>query len=317
MIYSAINKFMKRKRDILIGALKKGADMAVVGGDKLIVAATPHAEALVSKGREAINPSPISPENWYRKAADACEDISDIFLPNGNRIQGRAQNIISAKLGGVGAAAGIYSLAGMVGTASTGTAIGSLSGAAATSATLAWLGGSVFVGGLLVGGATIVGGLGAVKAIQIAKDRLYAKKMALDELGPDEAVIVNACVPLAIAFRQQDVSGQALDSCSARAIRDDVMAPLQAVLNEYKFDHQNLPYLTQCKLHDSTVRIVDLYNYLHHWVKRNPGIGTGIVSAVFVQLLAEIVPDFSADEIVVLEALRRSSNALNDATVDE
>ena len=68
--------------------------------------------------------------------------------------------------GGV-VALGAYGAVGMLGTASTGTAIGTLSGAAATNATLAWLGGgSLAAGGLgVAGGAAVLGGIVAAPAL--------------------------------------------------------------------------------------------------------------------------------------------------------
>jgi hypothetical protein len=62
---------------------------------------------------------------------------------------------------GAMSASAVYALAGSVGYASTGTAIGTLAGAAAKSATLAWLGGgSLAVGGFgMAGGMAVLGGL--------------------------------------------------------------------------------------------------------------------------------------------------------------
>lgn len=72
-------------------------------------------------------------------------------------------------LGGATLAAGAYGLAGIVGTASTGTAIGTLSGAAATNATLAWLGGGTLsAGGMgVTGGMALLGGVVAVPAVLV------------------------------------------------------------------------------------------------------------------------------------------------------
>lgn len=73
--------------------------------------------------------------------------------------------------GGVGAgtltALGAYGAVAAFGTASTGAAIGGLSGAAASSATLAWLGGGALAaGGLgIVGGTAVLGGIVAAPAI--------------------------------------------------------------------------------------------------------------------------------------------------------
>ncbi|WP_169975591.1 MULTISPECIES: hypothetical protein [unclassified Campylobacter] len=73
---------------------------------------------------------------------------------------------------GAGAAAGFgaFGLTGALATASTGTAISSLSGVAATNATLAWLGGgSLATGGLgMAGGTMVLGGLVAGPALAVA-----------------------------------------------------------------------------------------------------------------------------------------------------
>lgn len=74
-------------------------------------------------------------------------------------------------------ASGIYGAVGALATASTGTAIASLSGAAATNATLAWLGGgSLAAGGLGVAGGTwVLGGVVAGPALAIAGFALASK----------------------------------------------------------------------------------------------------------------------------------------------
>ena len=73
----------------------------------------------------------------------------------------RVVRALSAKLGAAGATVGVFSIASLLGTASTGTAISSLSGAAFNSAALAWIGGSVVTGGWVVLGAAAVGSIAA------------------------------------------------------------------------------------------------------------------------------------------------------------
>ena len=68
--------------------------------------------------------------------------------------------------------------------ASTGTAIGSLSGAAFTSSALAWLGGSVAMGTVLVSGAAVVGALSAPFVVKpLAKNYVFGNQRNLSELN--------------------------------------------------------------------------------------------------------------------------------------
>jgi hypothetical protein len=73
-------------------------------------------------------------------------------------------------LGGGIAVCGAWGLAGLVGTASTGTAVGTLSGAVATNATLAWLGG----GALSAGGAGVTGGMVVLGGVALAPMAIVA-----------------------------------------------------------------------------------------------------------------------------------------------
>jgi len=82
----------------------------------------------------------------------------------------QALNIGKGAFAGVSTAVGTWALVGAFGSASTGTAISSLAGAAATNATLAWLGGgSLASGGLgIAGGTVVLGGLAAIPALAIS-----------------------------------------------------------------------------------------------------------------------------------------------------
>lgn len=104
-----------------------------------------------------------------------------------NELKEMRQTAIGAidVLGGVGAGVGAGVLLGWgayggvmaLGTASTGTAIGALSGAAATNATLAWLGGGSLAagGGGMALGSAVLGGLVAGPALLIAGGVFCAK----------------------------------------------------------------------------------------------------------------------------------------------
>jgi len=107
------------------------------------------------------------------------------------RIAGR---FIGGKVAGVTAMSAFYSAVATFGTASTGTAIGSLSGAAATNATLYWIGG--LLGGGVAAGATVMTfGAAAIGAGAIMAWTKYfgTKRRGLDDLSLQEKRILCSC----------------------------------------------------------------------------------------------------------------------------
>ena len=115
----------------------------------------------------------------------------------------KASEVVGGGLGTLGAGAlagfGSYGGAMLLASASTGTSIASLSGAAATNATLAWFGGgSLASGGLgITGGITILGGIAAAPVLMVggivlnanarqklahAKSNLETAKKAAEEM---------------------------------------------------------------------------------------------------------------------------------------
>lgn len=107
------------------------------------------------------------------------------------RIAGR---FIGGKVAGVTAMSAFYSAVATLGTASTGTAIGSLGGAAATNATLYWIGG--LVGGGVAAGATVMTfGAAAIGAGAIMAWTNYfgTKRRGLDDLSLQEKQILCSC----------------------------------------------------------------------------------------------------------------------------
>lgn len=261
---------------------------------------------------------PPSEQDWYLAAATSCEGVSDAILRDKSGTSERVVRAAAGKLGAIGVPAAIFSVAALIGTASTGTAIGSLSGAAFTSAALAWIGSSVAVGGIIVGVAAVAGGIGAaVGASWVARKALYGKKRDKAELVEQERRIVDACLVLALAFRNEDIAGRKIEPSAARALYRDALKPLCDDLLEYRITASTWPVLARKRLSDAIQKLESVTSFAAHICKSYPNLTTGIVGAVLTELLADDLPTFDTDEQLVLAALRRSNGALEEATNEE
>jgi hypothetical protein len=122
----------------------------------------------------------IALENRQNHSYERFLDIKNRVLSINEVVSGGAGALAGGALAGFGA----YGSVGMLATASTGTAIGSLSGAAATNATLAWLGGgSLASGGLgIAGGTAVLGGIVAGPILAVGGMLMASKsEESLDE----------------------------------------------------------------------------------------------------------------------------------------
>jgi len=256
--------------------------------------------------------------NWYLRSAKTCESVSDAVMGNPDGVSSKISRGVAAKLGAAGTSVGIFSIASLLGTASTGTAIGTLSGAAFTSASLAWIGGSVVAGTAILGIATIAGGIGAaVGAAWASKKFLYGEKRKLNELELQERKIVEACLALAVAFRKQAEAGCLVDTVSAKYLYGEALAPLCEELADLQKKVDSWPYMARQRLKKTSAKLTALAKNLRDWSSENPNVATGVVSVVFLQLLASNVSGLSSDEMLVLDALRRSNLDLAHATDEQ
>ena len=106
--------------------------------------------------------------------------------------------IVTGKAGGAVTAAAALNTAATIGVAKTGTAISSLSGAAAANAQLAWLGGgSMATGGIVLVGLAVAGGYGVNR---LARATILGFPRAASELDVVEAGLVYAASQLNFAI---------------------------------------------------------------------------------------------------------------------
>jgi len=122
-------------------------------------------------------------------------------------------DLLIAKAGGAAGATGILSLIGTFGTASTGTAIASLHGAAASNATLYWLGsligGGVFAGTIVTGAIALVVGYSVLKLWK-------GKPRSVESITDEENILVGASLGLIKAFKEQRMKKGRVKKTDAR-----------------------------------------------------------------------------------------------------
>lgn len=272
---------------------------------------------------QALLRAPVSVDNWYDKAALISEQTVDALLNQTSGTAGRVVRGLAVKLGGVGASAGIFSIASLFGTASTGTAISTLSGAAFNSAALAWIGGSVASGALIVSGVGILGGLLAYFGAKHLLSRINGKTRKKEQLDTQEARVVDALLLLATSFRKQSGIKSKLHPLAASALRADALDPLIKELGKSIGKVSHWPEQPRRQLEVQVERLKALMAFLEKVGGAGNGgmmgkpIQTGIVSATLLMLQAEHLPQFQDHEDLVLDALRRTNSQLNNASIEE
>ncbi|MFP3043302.1 hypothetical protein LQZ19_15930 [Treponema primitia] len=149
-------KHEKRRQEIntilenVIGA-KKAAILKVKKTQEIL-------ENLSIKQRDIIDEK-IESENYSLEKMDASITAGDMAI-----------SATKGAVAGVSTALGTWALIGTFGAASTGTAISTLSGAAASNAILAWLGGGSIAagGGGIAAGTAVLGGIVAIPVLAIS-----------------------------------------------------------------------------------------------------------------------------------------------------
>ncbi|MYA87238.1 MAG: hypothetical protein F4X97_02075 [Boseongicola sp. SB0662_bin_57] len=244
---------MKVARKEVLSRMKEAAEMAALG-----IRSTAQADRALDWGREQNArlrqrlPETEAIEAWVQTNAERfgwgerpessslehleqvlTETVSAILQKSDRR--GRiAVNAIVGKLGGVAATGGIAGLVANFGIASTGTAIASLSGAAATTAKLYWIGSLVGLG--VAGGGLLLaaGGLGAgVATGALGVRTILGRARSEDDLEEHERAILVACVALIQSIREQRESGQEPSSTDLRLVAEHALIPLVHKINQH------------------------------------------------------------------------------------
>ena len=141
------------------------------------------------------------------------QQMTDSSLSAVELVQGGLGSIAAGTLTSAAAYGGV----GFLATASTGTAISGLSGAAATNATLAWLGGgSLAAGGFgMAGGALVLGGIALAPALAVAG--IFMNSKAKENLA-----------------KAEETYEEAENSAHKMGILEDMLADLQSLSEDYR-----------------------------------------------------------------------------------
>lgn len=270
-----------------------------------------------------------------------------------------ASSIATAKVTGVAASAGIFGLVSTLGTAGTGTAIITLSGAASTSATLAWIGG-LFGGGMALGAVVLpaVGIAAGAAATMAIRKKFFSRQRALADLQLFEREILFATDTLLRPLGAIARGEQAYPSESELAIfAHDGLLPLLTRLSEHlgsptgqrdpmgEEDRFASTLAPKCygalvrnfnilKVHEEMLsrpkripaskRLIRFLARIFHSVFRNQRrvvptthLSSVALAVTFQRLLSDKVTTLSLEQDLVLDALRRSTSDLRDASVQE
>lgn len=268
-----------------------------------------------------------------------------------------ASNVALAKTTGFVATSTMFGLVSAFGTAGTGTAIGSLSGAAATNATLAWIGG--LVGGGMAAGAMVlpvVGVAAGTAAVMVVRRKWGDRPRKIDELLPfEEEILFCADSLLRPLDKLSEPNMRNVSAAELQVYAHDGLMPLIKRLNAYlpeggtgktiggnnfsktlvrkyqKKLRQHVVALERCtallpkkkfrrkhKQGKSLLsRLWDKITGVKPTVDKRTFLGSVVIATAFQCLLSENYSQLTREHDLVLDALRRSTGSLGNATNEE
>lgn len=253
-----------------------------------------------------------------KAVSDPLEGVAGAIL----QAFGRKRNLIVSSLVGKGAGAatatGLTGAVSAFGTASTGTAISTLYGAAATNATLAWIGG--LVGGGMLAGSLVVGGVG-IAAGAGAVYYLKGRSRKQDKLSERELRLLNVIREILPSLRTRLDEGGPLSATEVTAIRSGILRPLVEELDAYidgeakenlKLFHWYRLNRARSKLAvlDARLRVVPAASGLN-------ANGSAAIAGVLLGLLQGSDTIETVEGLLVLEAVRRSSDHYANLSLED
>lgn len=182
------------------------------------------------------------------KTVKCLDKIAATITQTSSKLQNRLTTLFASKLGAAGISGSAFGLLSL-GTASTGTAIGTLSGAAATTAKLFWagslVGGGVAAGAALIGGASIIGGFIFGKKI---KNYLMGETRNEEDLSEDEKNILSTCRKLSVALKVELLVEEEMNEREFSSLQTTFVSPLIDDLQKTYLQDSNVKSLLSSDL---------------------------------------------------------------------
>jgi len=256
--------------------------------------------------------------------------IMQISADEAEKVAGQFGAAIASKLAGIATTAGLFMLVGSFGTAGTGAAIASLSGAAASNATLAWVGG--LLGGGMATGVVLTGGIGLIVGLTTYR-ALHSERRSFENLTDAEQRIVQTCWYLISVIDDLLKNKNAdFNVGLSTGLLINTLIPLHDMLKEHSedicthLDGKHAVIFRQHVLTDFQRVVIDGFRNFsesiqpsNHAAIRIGQIGEDdyVIAGVIYALLTRTAVDGSVESQLVLKALRRSDSHLAHASEAE
>ena len=229
---------------------------------------------------------------------------------------------VLSKIAGAGAAATLIGLVSAFGTTAAGTALNTLYGAAATNATMAWIGG--LLGGGMAAGALVTGGVALAVGVSLYK--LWGSDARdLESLSAVEMQVVEATGFLIAAITEVLAGAERrLTSKDADTLLKNVLYPLEQNLKEHcdeickNLDNKNRIAFKQHAVIDFRKTVIAGFEFFIKEERTSQIINPKfIISGVIYALLSRTVIDETRENLIAIEALRRVKNEWAEASLDD
>jgi len=248
--------------------------------------------------------------------------ILQISADEAEMLANKLGSAVMSKVVGAASVGVLLSMVSAFGSASTGTAIASLSGAAATNATLAWVGG--LLGGGMATGAALTGGLALVVGVGVYK-LAGSEARQYDQLSDAEQRIIESSGFLIAAINDLLEKPEIhLDAEEARQLLNNTLQPLYQSLHDESqnitssLDNKHSVLFRQHALIDFKKRVIDGFEYFTKDAKKSSHLNPEfVIAGVIYSLLTRTAVDDSNESLIALDALRRMKNDWNDASEAE